>query len=173
MINFDNVIEQVKEFHQVYNLPIVTDMKQVTEERFNLRKGLILEEYGEFKEALADCLRHKVTVDQVMKEACDIMYVLAGALIETSTKHRLNLSNDRLNLSDAIQRVYMTKMAGLPYFHEHLSNAVHSLISTLHQLDLLHDFERAFDEVHRSKLKLTEFMSKLRCQWMKSINSTK
>jgi predicted HAD superfamily Cof-like phosphohydrolase len=67
----------VKDFHQKYNIPILNDPKQVPMERIQLRLTLLHEEVKELIEA--DAIG---TIEDIAKEACDVVYVLLGTALE-------------------------------------------------------------------------------------------
>lgn len=80
MIN--KCFKQVTEFHETYNLPVGTvkisdNPKYITKEdaeRIQLRYKLNAEEFKELVRA-ENC-------EQVMKESCDLIYVILGSFVE-------------------------------------------------------------------------------------------
>tara|TARA_Y100000310_G_C20595642_1_gene770355 strand:+ start:281 stop:658 length:378 start_codon:yes stop_codon:yes gene_type:complete len=76
------MIEKVIEFNKAYGLPIGTvsgynDERQISPEdgkSIILRRELIQEEFKE--------LMHAPYLDEVMKEACDLVYVVLGMFVE-------------------------------------------------------------------------------------------
>jgi len=73
---------QVKEFHDSFDMPIGTtnissNPEYLTKEdanRIQLRHNLIAEEYKEVMEAQ--------TPEEIMKESCDLIYVILGMFVE-------------------------------------------------------------------------------------------
>jgi len=76
------MIEKVIEFNEAYGLPIGTvsgydEVRGISEEDAKiimLRRGLIQEEFKELMQA--------PYLDEVMKEACDLVYVVLGMFVE-------------------------------------------------------------------------------------------
>lgn len=70
-------VEQVKEFHRTYGLPIVEEPKLASFERFSLRHGLIFEELNEFADAA-----YAGDIIGVADALGDLLYVVIGAALE-------------------------------------------------------------------------------------------
>ncbi len=70
-------LEQVKEFHALFNAPVLDVPKIPAKERCDLRIGLISEELDELKEAIKNN-----DLVEVLDALCDIMYVLNGTILE-------------------------------------------------------------------------------------------
>ena len=70
-------LEQVKEFHVLFNAPVL-DLPQIpAKERCDLRISLISEELDELKEAIKNN-----DLVETLDALCDIMYVLNGTILE-------------------------------------------------------------------------------------------
>ena len=70
-------LEQVKEFHALFNAPVL-DLPQIpAKERCDLRISLISEELDELKEAIKNN-----DLVETLDALCDIMYVLNGTILE-------------------------------------------------------------------------------------------
>jgi len=75
-------LEQVTEFHTAYGLPVGTvnihnDFDKITKEdaeRIALRSNLVAEEFKE--------LINAESCEEIMKEACDLVYVVLGTFVE-------------------------------------------------------------------------------------------
>jgi predicted HAD superfamily Cof-like phosphohydrolase len=77
-----NNFKKVEEFHQAYGLPVGTvnihdDFDKLTKEdaeRIALRSNLVAEEFKE--------LINAESCEEIMKEACDLVYVVLGTFVE-------------------------------------------------------------------------------------------
>lgn len=87
--------EMVKEFHITYGLPVVETPGHPTEDRIQLRKNLISEEYWEYDRAV-----EKGDLINLAQELADLLYVVYGAALEygidldavVTEVHRANMS---------------------------------------------------------------------------------
>lgn len=70
-------LEQVKEFHALFNAPVLDVPKIPAKERCDLRICLISEELDELKEAIKNN-----DLVEALDALCDIMYVLNGTILE-------------------------------------------------------------------------------------------
>jgi len=78
----NRLMKSVTEFHQAYNLPVGTvnigdDFDKITKEdseRIALRSNLVAEEFKE--------LINAESCEEIMKEACDLVYVVLGTFVE-------------------------------------------------------------------------------------------
>lgn len=70
-------LEQVKEFHTLFNAPVLDVPKIPAKERCDLRICLISEELDELKEAIKNN-----DLVEALDALCDIMYVLNGTILE-------------------------------------------------------------------------------------------
>lgn len=101
-----NPVASVKEFHELFDHPVLAAPAIPSEDRCALRVRLIQEELDE----LAEALRENDIVG-VADALCDIQYVLAGAVLETGLSekfsalfaevHRSNMSKACNNEADA------------------------------------------------------------------------
>lgn len=90
-------LNQVTEFHEVFDLPVLDSPQIPAPDRVELRLNLIEEELKELREALASG-----DVEHSLKEWTDLLYVVAGAALEFGFQgvaakafnevHRSNLS---------------------------------------------------------------------------------
>lgn len=69
--------QMVREFHEKFKVPIGRGPQFLSEERFELRKALIEEEYREFLEAVEDG-----DLVNAFKELADLVYVVEGTAVE-------------------------------------------------------------------------------------------
>lgn len=102
---------KVEEFHKAFNLDIGS---QARESLLDLRMKLIQEEANEVSEALKDILLEvhydkkvpKLLWESLIKELCDLQYVLSGTLV--SIKELYNVDFDV-----AFNRVHQSNMSKL------------------------------------------------------------
>lgn len=103
--NFD-FIAQVREFHEMFNHPVVPEPQIPDAKRCELRVELLREELKELQEAI-----DKNDLNGVADAFCDLQYVLSGAILEFgmgekfaelfSEVHRSNMSKACATLEDA------------------------------------------------------------------------
>ena len=91
-------LEQVSEFHNTFEAPILDTPQIPSKERCNLRISLIQEELDELKQAIADN-----DLVEVADALCDIEYVLLGTVLE------FGLGKKFQELFDEVQRSNMSK----------------------------------------------------------------
>lgn len=99
-------LNQVAEFHQLFDAPILVSPQIPSKERAQLRVALLEEELKELKEAIKNN-----DLVEVADALCDLQYVLSGAVLEFgmgdkfvelfNEVHRSNLSKACLNESEA------------------------------------------------------------------------
>lgn len=70
-------LEKVDQFHKMFKLPILDEPKYPQPERCRLRIKLLEEELKEVVEAI-----HSGNLPEILKELCDLEYVLQGAVLE-------------------------------------------------------------------------------------------
>lgn len=88
-------LEQVREFHETYGLP-VKDTADLSDEQTNaLRLNLLAEELEEFKQALAD----KDPVE-ALDALIDLQYVLDGAFLSLGLHHLKGPAFDEVHRSN-------------------------------------------------------------------------
>ena len=86
---------KVRDFHKTYGQPVGDRPQFLTEERMELRKRLIEEEYAEFLEAVEEG-----DLVNAFKELADLIYVVEGTIVEMggdgdavfNEVHRSNMS---------------------------------------------------------------------------------
>ncbi|CAN5274309.1 hypothetical protein BH23BAC1_BH23BAC1_49370 [soil metagenome] len=96
-----DALNQVAEFHQTFNHPIMENPAIPAEDRCKLRVALIAEELKELEAAIKD-----KDMVEVADALCDLQYVLAGAILEFGLgKSFIDLFNEvhRSNMSKACQ----------------------------------------------------------------------
>lgn len=91
-------LNSVGEFHDMFDLPILSDPTIPDEKRCELRVNLIEEELQELKDAIKDN-----DLVEVADALCDIQYVLSGAILE------FGLGEKFKSLFDEVQRSNMSK----------------------------------------------------------------
>jgi len=91
-------LSDVSEFHEVFNLPVVSEPTIPAKERCDLRVNLLQEELDELKQAIAD-----KNIVEIADALADIQYVLSGAVIEFGLADRFK------NLFDEVHRSNMSK----------------------------------------------------------------
>lgn len=97
-----NIQDKVKEFHEAFGHGVncvqkLDDERAITQEEadtINLRRNLILEEFQELMSASF--------IDEVMKEACDLVYVIMGMFVEMGW-----------DFEEAFDRVHKSNMSKL------------------------------------------------------------
>lgn len=89
--------EMVKEFHKAYGQPVGEAPNFLSEDRMDLRKSLIEEEYQEFLEAVRDG-----DLVNAFKELADLVYVVEGTAVEMGG-----------NLDEVIYSVHESNMSKL------------------------------------------------------------
>ena len=111
-----NILSQVKEFHQLFELPIIQTPTIPSKDRCDLRVRLIQEELDELKEAI-----DKNDIIGIADALTDINYVLHGAVLEfglgekfkelNDEVHRSNMSKTCFTLDEAVktQEYYLKK----------------------------------------------------------------
>lgn len=103
-------INQVKEFHQKFNI-FVTDIPSIPEEYLqDLRDKLISEETYEVSKAILN----NEGLDQVAKELCDLLYVTYGTILTYGLQDKIE------QCFDEVHRSNMSKLGkdGKPIYRE-------------------------------------------------------
>ena len=98
MVLLNKHLEQVKEFHEVFEHPIsetIVDLNTVSDELKNLRINLIQEELNELKEALS-----KNDIVGVADALTDLQYVLDGAYLVFGLHKHAELLSDEVHSSN-------------------------------------------------------------------------
>lgn len=93
-----NVLEDVKQFHLLFNHPVLTTPTIPSEDRCNLRVSLLQEELNELKDGIAN-----KDIVEIADALADIQYVLAGAI------HEFGLANLFPSIFGEVQRSNMSK----------------------------------------------------------------
>ncbi len=91
-------LNQVAEFHQTFNAPILETPQIPSADRAELRVKLLQEELDELKEAIANN-----DLVEVADALCDLQYVLSGAVLE------FGLGEKFVELFNEVQRSNMSK----------------------------------------------------------------
>jgi len=91
-------LNQVAEFHQTFNAPILDQPQIPSKERCELRVKLLQEELDELKEAIENN-----DLVEVADALCDLQYVLSGAVLE------FGLGEKFVELFNEVQRSNMSK----------------------------------------------------------------
>ena len=91
-------LNDVSDFHRLFNLPILDTPQIPDKKRCELRVSLLEEELEELKEAIEDG-----DLVEVADAFCDIQYVLAGAILE------FGLGEKFKKLFEEVQRSNMSK----------------------------------------------------------------
>lgn len=92
-------LNSVDQFHDTFNLPVLTEPQIPDAARCELRINLIEEELKELKEAIA-----QNDLVEVADAFCDIQYVLSGAILE------FGMADLFKSLFDEVQRSNMSKV---------------------------------------------------------------
>lgn len=91
-------LNQVAEFHQTFNAPILETPQIPSEERCKLRVSLLQEELNELSQAIKDN-----NITEIADALCDLQYVLSGAVLE------FGIGNKFVELFNEVQRSNMSK----------------------------------------------------------------
>ena len=91
-------IKMVEEFHKTFNAPVLEKPQIPSKERCDLRINLMQEELNEIKEAIEND-----DLVEISDGLCDLMYVLAGSILE------FGLGEKFVELFDEVQRSNMSK----------------------------------------------------------------
>lgn len=91
-------IKMVEEFHKTFNAPVLETPQIPSKERCDLRISLMQEELDEIKEAIENN-----DFVEISDGLCDLMYVLAGSILEFGLKDKFN------ELFNEVQRSNMSK----------------------------------------------------------------
>ena len=91
-------IKMVEEFHKTFNAPVLETPQIPSKERCDLRINLMQEELNEIKEAIENN-----DFVEISDGLCDLMYVLAGSILEFGLKDKFN------ELFNEVQRSNMSK----------------------------------------------------------------
>ena len=93
-----NALNQVAEFHQTFDAPILDKPQIPDEQRCSLRVNLLQEELNELSQAIKDN-----DIIEIADALCDLQYVLSGAVLE------FGLGDKFVELFDEVQRSNMSK----------------------------------------------------------------
>ena len=96
-----NSLNQVAEFHKLFNHPILNKPSIPDEKRCELRIELISEELKELQEAIENN-----DLVEISDALCDIQYVLSGAILE------FGMGDKFVELFNEVQRSNMSKACG-------------------------------------------------------------
>lgn len=94
-----STIEQVKEFHETYDLPVLEDADISNNRENHLRINLLAEELDELKEAL-----EQGDIVETLDALIDLQYVLDGAFIS------FGLQNLKQTAFEEVHRSNMSKL---------------------------------------------------------------
>ena len=99
---YKTLFDLVREFHEAYEMPVGTvnihdDFDNISKEdaeRIALRSNLVAEEFKE--------LINAESCEEIMKESCDLIYVILGTFVEFGW-----------DLEEAFRRVHLSNMSKL------------------------------------------------------------
>lgn len=107
MIDF---LEKVEEFHNTFELPVLSEPVIPSKERCNLRLSLIKEELSELEQAI-----NENNLVETFDALNDLLYVLGGTVLEFGMKdkfkegfdevHRSNMSKSCSSIEEALNTV--------------------------------------------------------------------
>lgn len=151
-------LEQVAEFHKAFGIPILKPGEMISKERKELRRKLLKEEIQELIEA-----HQSGNIEHIAKEACDLVYVTLGTVLEFGWAENeiismlsLGFGNDVLKetttdeIEKSVNQICRTDFYGLRTGA--LDLILISVDDYLQGMNLSQHFERCFDEVHRSNM---------------------
>lgn len=124
----DNVkrsyLQQVSEFHKLFNAPILSDPAIPPKDRQDLRVSLLEEEVDELSKAFA-----KGDLVAALDAFCDIQYVLDGAILECGLHkvfdeafkavHESNMTKACKTVSEAEQTVEHYRQQGVETYYQY------------------------------------------------------
>ena len=93
-----DALNQVKEFHKTFDVPVLKNPEIPSKERCELRVSLLQEELDELKKAIDDN-----NLVEITDAICDLQYVLSGAILEFGLGNKFN------ELFNEVQRSNMSK----------------------------------------------------------------
>lgn len=93
-----DALNQVKEFHKTFDVPVLKNPEIPSKERCELRISLIQEELNELKEAIENN-----DIIEIADALCDLQYVLSGTVLE------FGFGKNFTKLFDEVQRSNMSK----------------------------------------------------------------
>jgi len=96
-------LNDVAEFHDTYDLPVLDEPQLIPKERAQLRINLLTEELKELKEAIAND-----DLVEIADALCDLQYVLSGAILEFGMGKKFRA------LFDEVHRSNMSKTCATP-----------------------------------------------------------
>ena len=117
-----DALNDVGEFHELFDLPVVEKPVIPDEKRCKLRIALLEEELSELKEAI-----EKKDIVAVADAFCDLQYVLSGAILEfgmASKFKKLFEEVQRSNMSKAC-KTYEDAVLTRDYYWEHKNTLSH------------------------------------------------
>ena len=88
-------IEQVREFHKKFKVPVLSSFRNIPKDRFTLRYNLLKEENEEYLKACAD--NDKI---EIADSLCDMLYVLCGTMLEHGFSQKLDEVFDEIHKSN-------------------------------------------------------------------------
>lgn len=91
-------LNDVAEFHETFDLPVLDKPQLIPEDRAQLRINLLTEELRELKEAIAND-----DLVEIADALCDLQYVLSGAILEYGMGDKFR------SLFDEVHRSNMSK----------------------------------------------------------------
>jgi len=94
----NSFLENVKQFHDTFNAPVLEKPQIPSEDRCRLRVSLLQEELNELQQAINDN-----NLVEIADALCDLQYVLSGAILEFGIGEKFT------KLFDEVQRSNMSK----------------------------------------------------------------
>lgn len=106
----ESFLNKVKEFHETFDLPVLSEPTIPNKERTDLRLSLLKEELQELEDAINDN-----DMIEVFDAFNDILYILGGSILEFGMQnefkegfdevHRSNMSKSCLSLKEALMTI--------------------------------------------------------------------
>lgn len=130
-----DALNQVAEFHQTFNAPILDKPQIPSKERAALRIALLQEELNELKEAI-----DQNDIVEVADALCDLQYVLSGAVLEFglgekfaelfNEVHRSNMSKACSNEKEVEETLLFYSEKGEEVYTEVMGSKINVLRKT-------------------------------------------
>lgn len=147
-------LQQVREWHEAFGVPVFAKHNISSYGRLKLRKELIKEELSELEEA-----DKKGDIQEIAKECCDLIYVTLGTFLELGWADEDHISMYHLQWgvdAEMESNLRLTKKAVDRFVGHSYSNDLDLILIHLEGYMLgrgiIHQFEKCFDEVHRSNM---------------------
>jgi predicted HAD superfamily Cof-like phosphohydrolase len=151
-----NALNDVKKFHELFDLPVLESPQIPDEKRCNLRVSLLQEELDELREAIENN-----DIVGVADALSDLQYVLSGAVLE------FGLGGKFKKLFDEVQRSNMSKACATyeeavltrDYYWEHKNTLSHIIEKNGEFLVYREEDKKVLKNINYSEADLKKILS--------------